>query len=121
MTTILVCGSRDWRATRHIREILEHYDPATTILVHGAARGADQLAEKVALELGWNLENIHPYPADWTRYGNGAGPIRNQTMLDSEPISQVYALRLNGTSRGTDDMIRRARASSIPVTVITSG
>lgn len=25
MTTILICGSRDWRAARHIREVLETY------------------------------------------------------------------------------------------------
>lgn len=121
MTTILICGSRDWRAARHIREVLEQYDPATTILVHGAARGADQLAGKVALDLGWSPDNIHPYPADWTTHGKAAGPIRNQQMLDSEPIGKVYAFRLNGPSRGTDDMIRRARSAGIETVVITAG
>lgn len=121
MKTILVCGSREWRAARHIREVLEQYDPHTTTLVHGAARGADQLAGKLALELGWPPDHVHAYPADWDRHGKAAGVMRNQLMLDSEPISKVYAFRLNGLSRGTDDMIRRARSAGIETVVITAG
>jgi hypothetical protein len=56
------------------------------------------------------------YPADWRRDGSSAGHIRNQQMLDSEPIDLVVAFP--GGS-GTADMVRRARAADIPVMEIT--
>jgi hypothetical protein len=39
-------------------------------------------------------------------------------MLDEGRPDRVIAFRMPGVSRGTDDMIRRARAAGIPVEVI---
>ncbi|MFN7229274.1 MAG: SLOG family protein [Synechococcaceae cyanobacterium] len=48
-------------------------------LLHGAARGADQLIAQAALQLGWPVAAI---AADWHRHGRSAGPIRNRLLLD---------------------------------------
>ena len=48
-------------------------------LLHGAARGADQLIASVADQLGWPVTAI---AADWQRHGRRAGPIRNRQLLD---------------------------------------
>ena len=48
-------------------------------LIHGAARGADQLIASAADQLGWPVTAI---AADWQRHGRRAGPIRNRQLLD---------------------------------------
>jgi hypothetical protein len=111
---VLVCGGRDYSDWFKVRHTL--YDIAVLRgicrIVHGNAPGADNLAMNWA---EWQKIPQGKYPADWTRYGNGAGPIRNQQMLDSEPIDLVVAFP---GGNGTADMVRRARAAGIPVTEI---
>lgn len=85
-------------------------------VVNGGAKGADRMSSVVA---GWYGLKVREYPADWGRYGRGAGPIRNQEMLDKEPIGLVIAFfNEREKSRGTEDMVRRARAKGITVTEI---
>ncbi len=49
---ILVTGSREWTKRDPIRRELSKY-PAGTILVHGAADGADSIAGEIGKELGF--------------------------------------------------------------------
>jgi hypothetical protein len=112
--TVLICGSRTWMDRGKIETVICGLD-RDTIIVHGGARGADLLADQAAVLWGL-LRRV--YPADWQTYGKAAGPIRNQQMLDAEEPMCVIAFRMPGESRGTDDMIRRARAAGIPVEVI---
>ena len=97
-------NSRNW-ITRGVKE--------SVTLVHGAARGADQMAERLALmHFGWDVD---PYPADWDQYGKGAGAIRNQAMLDSG-VDRVLAFHKDlKRSKGTLDMIERALRAKVPV------
>lgn len=114
---ILVCGSRDWKDRAAIRRALAAFEPGD-VVIHGGQRsgdvppyyGADYLAGEVAVELRLTVE---VYPADWNKYGKGAGPLRNQLMIDSKPHC-VIAFPLP-ESRGTWDTIRRAQAANIPV------
>lgn len=112
---VLVCGSRHWTNKRLIARTLKHLKEGDKV-VHGAARGADSLAASYAR---WRGLEVAAYPADWRQYGRAAGPIRNQLMLDKEQPDIVYAFRCRGASRGTDDMIRRARKAGIPVVVVS--
>lgn len=49
-----------------------------TEIVSGACKtGVDSYASVVARHLGLHLEQ---FPADWDRYGRGAGPVRNKQM-----------------------------------------
>lgn len=57
---------------------------APTVVIHGAASGADTTAASCAVD--WAMEAgvgcvVKPYPADWARDGRAAGPIRNERML----------------------------------------
>jgi hypothetical protein len=105
-----VCGSRNWTDTDAISVALGWFaDVPNVLVIHGDARGADRLAGAVAKEMGFD---VRPFPADWNRHGNGAGPIRNQQMLDEGHPDIVLAFPL-GMSRGTRDMIRRARKAGI--------
>lgn len=114
---ILVCGSRSWSDPGPIHEVLmDHAVLAQElnvklILIHGAAPGADSLAEKIANEIG-GFEIIAE-PADWKTYGKAAGPIRNQKMLDEHKPDCVHAFKISSKSNGTDDMIRRAKKAGI--------
>lgn len=111
MTTVLVCGGRGFGDWDHLVETLDtlHREHKFDILVHGAARGADAMAGTWGRNTGIS---VHEYPADWKLHGKAAGPIRNQLMLDSEPIDVVVCFP---GGNGTADMKRRAIAKGIPV------
>jgi hypothetical protein len=81
------------------------------VLIHGAAPGADRLAAEIWQPQGGTIE---AYPADWKAHGKGAGPIRNQRMLDAKPD---IVIAFPGGS-GTADMVRRARSKGLKVRVI---
>ena len=111
MKIVLVCGGRDYTDADRAFEVLDalHAKHTFTWVVHGNARGADTLGAMWA-----DSRNIPstPYPANWTKHGKAAGPIRNQLMLDSEAIDMVVSFP---GGRGTADMVRRAKAKGIPV------
>lgn len=108
---LLITGDRRWDEPLPIRRCLEDLKP--DVIIHGAARGADRLADVIAESLGIERE---PYPADWGRYKKGAGPIRNQQMLDEgKPDLVVFFHRSLEGSSGTGDMVARALLSGLPV------
>lgn len=99
----IIAGSRDFNDYELLCAVIESCPWEITAVVCGKARGADSLGEDYA-----NNNNIPvlPFPANWKLYGNGAGPIRNQEMADN--ADALIAL-WDGVSRGTKDMISRAR------------
>lgn len=109
---VLFCGSRTWDDELKITQAFVRYHPE--VVIHGDAQGADRLAGAEARRRGIPIE---AYPADWEKHGRAAGPIRNQQMLDEGKPDLVVAFHLYN-SRGTADMIRRARSAGIPVEVI---
>ena len=112
---VLVCGSRDWLDIEPIRKELSAL-PKDSIIIHGAARGADTLADQVAVELGLKVK---VFPASWHRYGRAAGPIRNQKMLEEHPDLVLAFCHDLTKSKGTADMIRRARLAKVKVKVVS--
>jgi hypothetical protein len=111
---VLVCGSRHWTDKAAIKKALAEISAPDqeVIVMHGAATGADTLADEAARELGFGVER---YPADWERYGRRAGPTRNQAMIDVGP-HVVLAFPLEGKcNRGTRDCMRKAARAGIPV------
>lgn len=105
---VLVCGGRGYTDAARIAEVIGIFDPQAVTIVHGNARGADRTAANVALTLGFDVE---AHPADWEEYGNAAGPIRNQAMLDTG-VDLVVAFP---GGRGTADMTDRAKRAGVPV------
>jgi hypothetical protein len=108
-----VCISRTWNDWDSILEALSDAAkgiPRTEIvLVHGASQ-MDLAVAGIAYMLGWKLE---PWPADWRKYGKGAGPKRNQDMVNSG--ADIWISLNRGNSRGTEDCATRAERAGIRV------
>jgi hypothetical protein len=110
---ILVTGSRDWTDTDLIRDALMaatvDVPDARVVVVHGGAGGADTIADRLALRLGWRRE---PHPADWARYGRRAGPLRNDAMVAlGADLCLAFIL---DRSPGASHCWSRARYAGIP-------
>lgn len=84
---VLVCGPRKWLDQKPIAEVLRQFPPGT-IIVHGAARGADSIAGFVGELLGFE---VREYPVDHELDGPwpAAGVQRNLRMLKSEHPSKA--------------------------------
>jgi hypothetical protein len=132
---ILVTGSRALRDTPANRamiraalvEALTLPGHGVPVLVHGAQRsedrttgelyGSDYLCEQVWRDLGAETHRalvVERYPADWTRFGDRAGPIRNQGMCR---LGAAVCLAFLDASPciGTRGCIREAKRHGIPV------
>lgn len=73
--------------------------------------GADILGGRYGEE---NKLSVLRFPAQWSKFGKSAGPIRNRQMLrDGAPDLVVAFLAPN--SRGTKDMINAAKKAGVPV------
>ncbi len=112
---VLVCGDRNWKDEAVIALQLVQTQPRPTLIIHGAARGADTMAGEVA---GWMGVPVLVFHADWDKHGKAAGLICNQQMLDEGKPDLVLAFHNDlDASKGTKDMVRRARKAGIPVFV----
>jgi hypothetical protein len=110
---VLICGSRKWN-DRETMEWEFRDLPMDAVIIHGGAPGADRLAGKIAKDRQMRVE---VYAAEWDKYGTAAGPRRNQRMLDEGHPDLVLAFPL-AESRGTWDMVRRAKLAGVEVRVI---
>lgn len=139
---ILCTGSRSWTDEAAVRsELAEALDsfpfsdalhPSQITIVHGGCpKGADEIVDRIAHEIGFTLE-VHP--ADTRTHGSPfAFYRRNQDMADRgaalclafwNPSKPRDAMRnaMDGTdSRGTADTIARAVAAGIPVRIVPEG
>lgn len=109
---VLVCGGRDFADYAFLAETLTGLQGRLgeiELVIHGAARGADSLAQKWADEVGICCMQ---FPANWKRDGKMAGPIRNEKMLVEGKPDMVVAFP---GGRGTADCTRRAADFEIPV------
>lgn len=115
---VLVCGGRDYTDALTVGSWLGgiHKQRGISLIIEGGARGADQLGRLFA-----EYANIpcDTYPADWEGLGKKAGPIRNQQMLDEGKPDLVLAFP-SPNSRGTYDMIKRAKKAGVEVVIGTT-
>lgn len=109
--TLLVCGGRDYRNAAKVEHVLHavHARRGIALLVEGGARGADAHARRWAQANGIAHARVD---AEWHKYGNAAGSIRNARMLRDYPVDGVIAFP-GGT--GTADMVAKATAAGIKV------
>lgn len=113
---LLITGSRDWDNKQVIDRALFKYWYESgrgydLVLVHGAARGADQLAAE-CWEKNWM--QTEAYPADWDGLGKRAGIVRNTQMLDLQPEHVIAFIKR--ASRGATHCAAEAERRGIPVT-----
>lgn len=111
MATIIVCGGRGYADRAQLFKTLDsiHDHSTITLLVHGAAPGADSLAGEWAVDRG---VPVRAFPADWKKNFRAAGPIRNQQMIDETDASVLVAFP---GGKGTKDMIGRAIKAKLKV------
>lgn len=121
---VLVTGSREWTDRAVIRtalEALSDYQPTPELItiVHGAAVGADTIADEEAKALGYTRE---PYPIpkeEWRPphlhgvIDYSVGPRRNQRMLDTG-VDLVLAFP-HGISKGTRGCMKMAGKMKLKV------
>lgn len=126
MTTILVCGGRDYLGYNLLKTTLEDLmneiwlendDDEVITIIAGEATGADFLAKVFYFDEWSDSDNVkyRGFPADWKQYGKAAGSIRNQQMLDEGKPTLVVAFP---GGRGTADMVRRAEKTGIKVILV---
>ena len=113
---VLVCGGRDFFNEAVVFSALDRLREKSpvTMLIHGAAPGADSLAET------WAKAHdviILRYPADWASHGRAAGPMRNEYMLGHSRPELVVAFP---GGKGTTDMVVRAQRARLPCAFVDS-
>lgn len=112
---VLVCGGRqfdDWYLMKRFLDGLHLGSERFSVVIHGCARGADEMAEKWARQADVDFLRFY---ADWEKDGRAAGPIRNARMLTEGRPDLVIAFP---GGKGTADMISRARKAGVKVMVV---
>lgn len=119
---VLVCGPRVWVEQQPILDVLKLFPP-DTLVIHGAARGVDNIAGFVAKSL-LNLQ-VRAYPVNHDLDGAwpAAGVRRNLRMLASEnphagdgtyvDIALVFTLS-EVFSKGTGHMAKTLALGEVP-------
>jgi hypothetical protein len=113
---IIIAGGRSFDDFDLLKTKLNLYfsklDLSDLEIVSGGAKGADSLGESYANINGIKLKR---FPADWNKYGQGAGYRRNSEMAN-------YANGLiafwDGRSKGTLHMINLAKSKGIAVKIV---
>ena len=108
---VVVAGGRDFDNCSHYKLLKKTLDfmlmkvqqEKEVIIISGCAMGADSLGEEYARERGFTCR---AFPANWTRYGKGAGHRRNAEMCSA--CDAVIAF-WDGKSKGTAGMIALAK------------
>lgn len=124
---IVICGSRDAegldlfepyekRLYRLFNFLLKKHKPHTLLVIEGGQRGVDFMAGRLAWHLGCGHIIV---AANWQHYDKGAGPLRNEWMLQLQP-NKVYGLHHDWSqSKGTTNCLSRAESLSIRTKRIT--
>lgn len=127
MTTVLICGGRlygkKWLGTRLVKDLDAvmffhttmnqlHAERKFKKVIHGAAPGADMLAEAWAVE---HRVPVDAYRAEWELFGRRAGQLRNRQMLQVGRPGLVVAFKGNA---GTDNMVMQAHKAYVE-TILT--
>lgn len=116
---ILICGDRDWTHWEPIHNFIDgmafQEGEEHLVIITGGARGADTIARDYAESLG--IKTL-TFPAEWDKYGRERLLVCNQKMLEAGP-DKVFAFHNDiANSKGTKDMVNRARKAGIPTTIM---
>lgn len=106
------------RITRFLRDF--KFRHSVVFLLVGDCRGADQMVATQAKTMGYKVE---VFKADWKRWGNGAGPLRNGTMISRGLDWRGAGARVETVafhddiehSRGTKNCVTQAHEAGITV------
>lgn len=108
-----VVGSRAFPHLDAVRAFIATLAPETVVVTGGAA-GVDRAVERAARARHLAVEVRR---AQWYRYGNAAGRIRNGELVAA--VDQLVVF-WDGVSRGTAHVIQLAETHHKPIRVISS-
>jgi len=111
---VIVAGGRFFNDYELLKKKLDHIlkNFSNIEIISGAAKGADNLGELYAKEKGYNIIRM---PADWDKYGKGAGYRRNEDMAS---IADCCVCFWDGKSKGTNHMINLAKQYDLQLRII---
>jgi len=114
---VLVTGSREFYDYQMIYTALDEVYVARPmsgmIVIHGAAKGADSIADVWAVSRpGVSVVRV---PADWDNDGRAAGPIRNRRMLELNPDVVLAFFQPGAKNIGTTQMANMAKHDGFEV------
>jgi len=111
---VIIAGGRKFNDYNLLKEKCDHYllNAKEIEIVSGTAYGADKLGELYAEERGYPIKR---FPADWDKYGKGAGYIRNARMAE---YADYLILFWDGMSRGSKNMYDIAKKKGLEVKVV---
>jgi len=108
---VIIAGTRTIKDHRIVEQAINEAGFAITMIVSGGARGVDRIGEMWASRQGLQCR---VFEALWNKYGKGAGFKRNEHMARfSDALIAVW----DGKSKGTADMIERAKKHGLKVYV----
>lgn len=105
---VVIAGSRGIHDWGEVEDAMRLSGFVPTVVISGTAGGVDRLGEDWARKRGIPVERM---PADWSRHGKRAGPIRNAEML---AVADAVVVVWDGRSRGSMHMHQIAQASGKP-------
>lgn len=110
---VVVAGSRNFGDYERLSAELDKFlvGKKNVVIVSGTARGADRMGEQYAAEHGYKIDQ---FPAEWGKYHQGAGPIRNLQMVKTADAVVAF---WDNESSGTRNIIDCARQEHIPYKV----
>ena len=115
---VLICGDRNWTNEKLIEDYIQSLE-AGSVIIQGECPGTDEIAKRLGKKHGFEVQG---FDADWDKYRNAAGPIRNKEMLVEGKPDKVVAFHNDlSKSKGTADMIKQAKNLGVPVKVRRSG
>ena len=109
---LIVAGSRTFQDYALLASVLGQHRHHITELLHGGARGADQLGFRWALK---HHIRSRCFAADWERFGKSAGVRRNHQMAQAGDMLLAF---WDGRSPGTRHLIGCMQQLGKPVVVI---
>ena len=112
---VVVAGSRNFNDYNLLSSELDKFlaGKKNVTIVSGTARGADRMGEQYAAEHGYKIDQ---FPAEWSKYHQGAGPIRNLEMVKTADAVVAF---WDNQSTGTKNIIDCAKQENIPYKVIS--
>lgn len=106
---VIVAGSRSVHDYAEVAIGVDESGFKVTEVVSGTAAGVDRLGESWADE---NDVPVKKFPADWSKWGKGAGHRRNSEMADyADALVAIW----DGISTGTENMVKQMRFRNKPV------
>ena len=111
---VAIVGDRNFLDYSYFKKVIDLYKDVWGIsfIVSGGARGVDTLAERYAKE---NEISYTAFVAEWSKYGKGAGPIRNQKIIENCDVVIAFLVE---TSKGTKNSVELAKKLNKPILII---